>query len=172
MKPSPFKDEPAPNWIFNYRLYRARRIVENMFGIIANRFCVLRKPLIQNSHKLCKFCAGGLFSAQFSDVITQTRSFYLQSGLLTQQVQTLIRYSVVYGEKKGCCQQTCCSYQDDPAPAHVTIEGITSDSFSRLPKKKSVGNINIFDFKTKIHTFVFKQTVCCTILTQFTERHL
>jgi len=48
MKPYPFKYQPAPNRIFNYRLSRARRIVENVFGIIANRFHVLRKPLIQN----------------------------------------------------------------------------------------------------------------------------
>ena len=38
MKPYPFKDQPAPNRIFNYRLIRACRTVENVFGIIANRF--------------------------------------------------------------------------------------------------------------------------------------
>jgi len=48
MKPYPFKDQLAPNQIFNYQLSRARRIVENVFGIIANRFRVLRKPLIQS----------------------------------------------------------------------------------------------------------------------------
>ena len=42
----PFKDQPAPNRIFNYRLSRACRITENVFGITANRFCVLKKPLI------------------------------------------------------------------------------------------------------------------------------
>jgi len=30
MKPYLFKDQPAPNRIFNYRLSRARRIVENV----------------------------------------------------------------------------------------------------------------------------------------------
>lgn len=45
MKPYPFKNQPAPNRIFNYRLSRARRVVENVFGIMANRFRVLRKPL-------------------------------------------------------------------------------------------------------------------------------
>jgi hypothetical protein len=48
MKPSPFKDQPAPNRIFNYRLSSACRIEENMYGTIVNRFHVLRKPLIQN----------------------------------------------------------------------------------------------------------------------------
>ena len=47
-KPYPFKDQPVPNRIFNYRLSRARRIVENVFRIITNRFRVLKKPLTQN----------------------------------------------------------------------------------------------------------------------------
>lgn len=45
LKPYPFRNQPAPNRIFNYRLSRARRIVENAFGIIANRFRVLRRPI-------------------------------------------------------------------------------------------------------------------------------
>jgi len=61
MKPYPFKDQPAPNQIFNYQLSRACRIVD-VFGIIANRFRVLR------GH--CKYCASSLCSAQLSDVNT------------------------------------------------------------------------------------------------------
>jgi len=75
MKPYAFKDEPAPNRIFNYRLSRACRIVEYLCGIIANRFCVLRKTLIQNPHKHCKYCASSLCSVQFSDVNTRTTDF-------------------------------------------------------------------------------------------------
>lgn len=46
LKPYPYRDQPAPNRIFNYRLSRARRIVENAFGIIAYKFRVLRKPML------------------------------------------------------------------------------------------------------------------------------
>lgn len=45
LKAYPFRDQPAPNRIFNYRLSRARRVVENSFGIIANKFRILRKPI-------------------------------------------------------------------------------------------------------------------------------
>lgn len=45
LKPYPFRGQSAPCRVFNYRLSRARRIVENVFGIIANRFRILRKPI-------------------------------------------------------------------------------------------------------------------------------
>ncbi|XP_071581738.1 uncharacterized protein [Temnothorax nylanderi] len=40
--------------IFNYRLSRARRIVENAFGILANRFQVFAKPITYEPKKLTK----------------------------------------------------------------------------------------------------------------------
>lgn len=45
MKPYPFRNQPGPNRVFNYRLSRARRVVENAFGHIANRFRILRRPI-------------------------------------------------------------------------------------------------------------------------------
>lgn len=40
--------------VFNYRLSRARRIIENVFGIMSARFRVLRKPIQLNAEKTKK----------------------------------------------------------------------------------------------------------------------
>ena len=46
MKPYPKKGQfTYKQKIFNYRLSRARRIVENAFGIMASRFRIFRKPI-------------------------------------------------------------------------------------------------------------------------------
>jgi hypothetical protein len=37
MKPYPFKDQPAPNRIFNYRLSRAGRIIKNVIKLNKNQ---------------------------------------------------------------------------------------------------------------------------------------
>ena len=44
--------------IFNYRLSRARRVVENAFGILANRFRVFLKPIHMEVEKVEKIVLG------------------------------------------------------------------------------------------------------------------
>lgn len=45
MKPYPYSNQPIDKRVYNYRLSRARRMVESVFGIMASRFRILRKPI-------------------------------------------------------------------------------------------------------------------------------
>lgn len=54
MKPYPLRNLSGPQRIYNYRLSRARRVVENLFGIMSTRFRVLLKPINLDETKTTK----------------------------------------------------------------------------------------------------------------------
>ena len=46
MKPYPFQHLSLAERLFNYRSSRARRVIENVFGIAVSRFRVLHRPIL------------------------------------------------------------------------------------------------------------------------------
>lgn len=54
MKPFAFRNMDMPQRVFNYRLSRTRRIIENVFGICAARFRILRKPIENGPEKVVR----------------------------------------------------------------------------------------------------------------------
>lgn len=58
MKPYSARNLTASQRIFNYRLSRARRCIENVFGIMSARFRVLRAPINLDAAKTRKVTLG------------------------------------------------------------------------------------------------------------------
>ena len=66
MKPYPQKNICSEKRIFKYRLSRARRISENAFGILANRWRVFRKPFLLKPEKVKSITYACLILHNFS----------------------------------------------------------------------------------------------------------
>ena len=52
MKPFPFRDQNEEQRIYSYRLSRARRVIENSFGILCSKFLVFQKPIALHPDKV------------------------------------------------------------------------------------------------------------------------
>lgn len=55
MRPYPGRFLPEGKQIFNYQLSRARRIIENTFGIMVAKFRIFRRPIIADPERVTKF---------------------------------------------------------------------------------------------------------------------
>ncbi|XP_034027403.1 putative nuclease HARBI1 [Thalassophryne amazonica] len=83
MKPYSSRNLSREECIFNYRLSRARRVVENAFGILANRFQVLLTTMqhhVDTVRLIVRACV-------LLHNLMQTRYPVLQNTLLDQQLQ-------------------------------------------------------------------------------------
>lgn len=78
LKPYPGKFLAAAQRIFNYRLSRARRVIENAFGIMSAKFRVLRSPILLDAVKTRKIALA--CSALHNFLITHGSSDYLTTA--------------------------------------------------------------------------------------------
>nr|CAI5842559.1 unnamed protein product [Callosobruchus analis] len=66
--------------IFNYRLSRARRVVENAFGILSAVFRVLRKPLLLQPDRAKTIVLTAIYLHNFLRQSTSSRNIYTPRG--------------------------------------------------------------------------------------------
>jgi len=92
MKPFPiYKKKGNKERIFNYRLSRARRIIENTFGIMSAVFRVLRKPILIEPEKVTFVVLYCIYLHNFLRKSRSSRNIYTPPGVFdTNNVQGYI----------------------------------------------------------------------------------
>jgi hypothetical protein len=66
----------SPERIFNYRLSRARRIIENVFGILCSKFRVILKPIALHSDQVKSEFLSCIYLHNFLHRNSVSRGFY------------------------------------------------------------------------------------------------
>lgn len=78
MKPFPRGNPTAAHRVFNYRLSRARRIVENSFGIMSQVFQIFRRPILLQPDKAELIVLASCVLHNY--LMTKSASTYAPSG--------------------------------------------------------------------------------------------
>ena len=76
MKPYPNQNLPLDERVFNYRLSRARRVIENSFGIATTRLRIFRRPIIATEKKVIKITKAVVALHNFLMSMRQTNDAY------------------------------------------------------------------------------------------------
>lgn len=83
IKPFPHKQPEFDQQIFNYRLSRARRVVENAFGILANQWRVFRSTIFLSPDKVIKVTMAAVCLHNYLG--QRGSEAYLPSGLADRE---------------------------------------------------------------------------------------
>lgn len=90
MKPFSKQELTNDRRIFNYRLTRARRVVENAFGILASKFGVFQKPINLSPEKAVKItlacCYLHNFLIETNQQLYCSRSIVVEENLETGEI--------------------------------------------------------------------------------------
>ncbi|XP_031330309.1 uncharacterized protein LOC116161192 [Photinus pyralis] len=87
MKPySGFYEKGSKERIFNYRLSRARRVVENAFGICSSVFRVLRKPLLLTAERAQLVVIACIYLHNFLRNSNTSKQLYCPENWLDTEV--------------------------------------------------------------------------------------
>lgn len=83
MKPYAFSSMDHAQRIFNYRLSRARRIIENVFGILSAKFRILRTAIYLNPEKVTAIVLA--LCAMHNWLITTNAASYAPAGTFDRE---------------------------------------------------------------------------------------
>lgn len=90
MKPYPNRNLDLTQRIFNYRLSRVRRIVENVFGILSSRFGVFQKPIPLEPEKVEKIVMAACVLHNFLRSKPYSRDIYTPQESFDREINGTI----------------------------------------------------------------------------------
>lgn len=83
MRPYPGKELDESKAVYNYRLSRARTIIENSFGILAARWRIFRRPIIAHPNKVVAFAKAAV--ALHNYLHTTESTIYCPPGFIDDE---------------------------------------------------------------------------------------
>lgn len=110
MKPFPHRSALGDEKIFNYRLSRARRIVENSFGLLCAKFRVLLRTLeldVSNAMQVVRACL-----ALHNFLVTRNDKFYSPPGFIDTEDES---GNVIPGKWRDYVDDDVCTLRPDPS---------------------------------------------------------
>ena len=103
MRPYPGRYLLEPQVIFNYRLSRARRVIENTFGILAARWCIFQRPIIAEPDNVVLYTKAAIALHNF--LRSTEPSIYCPSGFTDSED---VDGNIVNGSwRDEWCSNTC-----------------------------------------------------------------
>ena len=83
IRPFPGKHLTQPQSVYNYHLSRARRVIENSFGILASRWRIFRRPIIADPENVVTYTKAAVALHNF--LRTTESSVYCPLGFLDSE---------------------------------------------------------------------------------------
>ena len=119
MKPFPLRSAMGDEKIFNYRLSKARRIVENAFGLLCAKFRVLLKTLelgVSNVMRVVRACL-----ALHNFLVTRKDQYYSPPGFLDTEYNAC---NVIPGKWRDNIDGDVCTLRSDPSTRRSTAREV------------------------------------------------
>ncbi|CAH2013161.1 unnamed protein product [Acanthoscelides obtectus] len=99
----------SPKRTFNYRLSRARRVVENAFGILSSVFRVLRKPILLKEDNAALVVLSCVYLHNFLRRSKTSRNIYAPPGSFDIEPNTRVFYFLNESSRRIRMQDTSLS---------------------------------------------------------------
>lgn len=110
--------------IFNYRLSRARRIIENTFGILASRFRIFRRPIIAHVATVVKIAKACIALHNF--LVTERSDQYLPRNVFEIEMLDANGLSPLSQQGSNNYSQQAKNVRDDFREYFMSPEGSVS----------------------------------------------